>query len=581
MKNIKLWFVLLCGLSILSCRKEIDSLIIDKEEAPPTVLIESALRGKVVDEGGVPLANVALQIENEIAFTDANGVFHIVKAEVKKSGSLIKATATGFFTASSNINFTADGGSYVQLTMLEKETPELIQSSVGGSFTNSQGVKVTIPANSIVDQNNNAYNGTVNVYTRHLNPLDENLGAIMPGDLNASGENGEALALETYGMVMIELESESGMPLEINDNAKFDLEIPIPAELLDDAPGVIPLWFFNLEEEEWLLTGSCDKVGNSYHCSVPYTGSWNCDVDLPAICLSGQIYNSDSTFAAYVQVIVEDLSNNFIYWGYTDSLGYFCGSVPQGAPLQITIKDLCDNTVYTESIGPYANDFELADIYLDDVINQFMIKVMGSIMHCLSNDVANGHLAVRYPGNISIYPITAGGFAADLTFNCVDFPDLEISAYSNRQRNSTIVNNFNDFADIDLGLQPTCEELPDSFGLTINNLNYWTAPTQWYFEDNSSTNWLVLEGLSAAGKFTLDLKDYSGTGQYTSNVFIRVENEVPFPDLPFINTSSPNVTVDITVDDGEYIEGTIVGNYTDGGGVPITLDGQFRIRKAP
>lgn len=580
MKNILLLsLIVLVGLS--SCRKELNDFQVTVEEEEPTTYVVSSIRGKVLTENGTPLPGVSVQVENERLTSDAQGFFHFKKLLLKKSGASVQAKLPNYFEGISRANVSADGTSFVEIRMMEKGEAEVIDPMVANSFTTADGVKIAIPANAIADLNGADYNGNVHVQSRWIDPTDEKMAGIMPGELTAKDENGNPLALISYGMLAFELETESGEELMLKTDAKVEVEMPIPDELQNDAPTEVPLWYFDLEEEQWLLSDACQKEGAFYHCVIVKTGYWNCDVAVPAICLSGQILNSDSTASSYLKVVVEDLTDNFVYWGYTDSLGYFCGSVPQDALLRLTLVDHCDNEVYTADIGPFETDFMLETIILNTVVEEFVIGISGTLSHCISTDVPNGHVAVSYPGRIRIFPFEAGGFDINLGLKCVEFPDLKIRAYSNSEAQATAEIIHSNFEDIDIGQEQTCEDLSDFFNLSVDGVDYWTAPTQFYLKDNETTNWMVLEGLSGAGTFTIDISNFVGVGTYTDDIQLKIENDLPLPDYPVLQTTSPNVTVVILTEIEDLISGTIAGNAVNASGATVEITGDFMIKKAP
>lgn len=580
MKNLSFYLILLLvGLS--ACRKNIDDLEVIREEGPPIVLVETNLRGKIVGEDGQAIPFAAVTFANEVTQTDEDGNFYFQDVEVNKSGAIVTAELDGYFKGIAHSRFSAEGNSYVQVNMMERGDPRSLESSQGGSYTDNDGMKVDIPANAMATSAGGSYSGAINVYSRWIDPTDENMGGIMPGALTATADDGSPLVLASFGMLALEIESGTGVELQLRGGQAIDVEMPIPDELLAQAPDEIPLWLYDLEAEQWLNSGVCYKVGNVYKCKITKFGFWNCDIDLPAICLSGQVFNSDSTFSPYLKVIVEDLADNFVYWGYTDSTGYFCGAVPAAADLLLTIKDHCDSVIYSEEIGPFAQDFQIPDIYLDANVSSFMINLMGTVQHCTSNDVPFGHVSVTLPGRIRIFPFVDGQFDINMAMNCVEFPELKIQTFSlnAKELSETVMHTTS--TDLDLGLQETCASFTDIFELTVDGTEYWTAPTQWYLKDNSTTNWMVLEGLSSAGKFVLDILVYSGPGTYSSNVFFNVENDTPAPEFPLLNALSPNITLTIDSDDGTFIAGSFTGTALDITGAVRTIESSFLVRKAP
>lgn len=563
------------------CRKDVSEQLVIIEEAPPVVYIESAIRGKVVNEFDQPVQGALVKVENEYLISDTKGNFHFKKVEVKKSGTIISAAVDGYFTGVVHSGFTAEGSSFVQINLTSKGNPNQIQSESGGSFTTSDNLNVKIPANAFTYSSGLAYNGPVNVYSKWFDPTLSKTVKDMPGRLAITTENGELETLNSFGMFTIDFQTSNGDELLLKPETETEVSFEIPEELLNKAPDEIPIWYFDLEEEQWVINGYCNKDGNTYKCNTSCSGTWSCSQPVPAICLSGQVFNSDSTYAPYLQVLVEDLTDNFLYWGFTDSIGYFCGAVPQAAPLLISIIDNCDNTVYSAEVGPYSDDFILTDIYLEEVVEQFFIDVTGTVSHCLTNDIPDGHVAISYPGQIRVFPFAGGGFDFSMALTCVEFPDIEVKVYSSSQKYASESINYSEFSAFDLGEQITCDTLSDYFNLVVDGVEFWTAPTQFYFLENATTNWLVLEGMSGSGQFTLEVRDYSGPGSYSSDVFLKTTNETPAPLFPTLNSSSPDISLDILEVDGLFIIGNIEGTANDNNGNTLFISGNFKIKRAP
>ena len=580
MKKIHLIFLLL-GLALTSCRKDDINIVTTVIEDDPQILVRNTLRGRVVAEDGNPISGALATIRQHSARTDSDGRFKFDKIDVPGDGGLVKVELAGHFPASKFINFAADASSFSQITLLEKDVGQLIQGDQPGEISVAGGAKIEFSANSIVNANGSRHRGTVEVSSRYLDPLAPNLGAIMPGQLTATDEDGNPLVLATYGMIVFELADASGNPLELDEGATATIEMPIPADLEDTAPDEIDLWYFDLDEEQWLLIGKCNRSGTKYIGKVSRSGFWNCDVPYEAICLSGQFLNSDSTFASYVKVIVEDLTDNFIYWGYTDSTGIFCGSVPGAAPLRITVLDHCDNVLYTDEIGPFAEDFDLGQIFLDVIVDTFILGFTGTVSHCVTNDVPDGHVAIRYPGNLRVFPYTAGEFEIPIGLKCTDFPEMEVTIYSNSQFQSSETVSHNTFDDLDLGQRLLCETITDFITLNFDGNDYEISPTQWSLKANQSTDWLIMEGVVPYGEISIELRDYTGVGTYDVNAFFKMRNRSVFPEYPTLTALSPEITVTITEDDGENITGNVTGSARDLANESHPIEIDFVVRRAP
>lgn len=576
------FLVLIVGILLWGCRKdELVNKVIVEEDAP-IILVVSSFKGKVIDEGGAPVSGATVRVFDQTTITDAQGLFVFNQIGAPKNGALISVEKNGYFVGAAMAGNSADGKNYVRVTLLEKDTPRTVSASAGGEIQWPSGMKTTVKPNTLLKSDGTVYSGQVNVYSRWLDPTDENLGGIMPGALMARDAEGNEKVLATYGMVSLELETASGEVLKIKDGETVEIDVPIPPALVPDAPTEIPLWYFDLEEERWLLKGACQKVGGGgyYHCAVITTGYWNCDIPLVPICLSGTIFQNDSTPAYYTKVIVEDLSDNFIYWGYTDINGFFCGSVPQAAPLRISIEDLCGNVIYTADIGPYAQDFDLGDIYLPNNLQEYFIHVTGQLMDCLGAPVSIGQVAVQYPGKIRLFPLSSPGVLDfNLALHCIEFPELLITGYDLINFKATPVQSHSDLTNIDLGTMTACEDPLDFFHLTVGSTTHSVSPTRFYKKDNVTTNWMVLEALTIGGNFTLDLRTYQGPGQYNVNVQFNTIDQPEAPAYPVLNGASPDIIVNITADDGQFIQGNLSGTAYDGFGQPQAVNGNFKVKK--
>lgn len=580
MKNQFLYLCLLL-LCISSCRDEINEFSVDSDEEPPLVLVETSIKGRVIDDIGNPVANALVNVGNTSIFSGSDGFFEFDQLAVEKSGDVVSADVPGYFTGVSQANFAAANESFLEIQVLAKGEPDMVSSMIDAAIVKPNGVEINIPANSIVDGNGNRYDGNTMVFSKWLDPTDEDLGGIMPGSLVATDQNSDDVVLATYGMLALDLEAENGEVLSLAEGAMVEVNLPIPEELRMDAPEEMPLWEYDLEEGKWFEKGKCIKNGSNYSFSVTGTGFWNCDVPLESICLSFQVLNEDLTAASFVKVVVEDLTDNFIYWGYTNLGGFVCANVPLSAPLKLTILDHCDNIIYMEEIGVFDDDVILENIVLEENLESFMINVKGSLSNCIQTDVPQGHLGVRYPGRLQIYPFTEGTYDTSIAFICTEFPEMEFTVYSNSEPKATVTQTVFTFDNVDLGALMSCEDLDDVFTFDVDGLNLFASPTQFYLKPNQTTDWLILEGMSSAGNIIIELRDYQGVGIYNVNAFCTLRGGALAPRFENLEGSSPSIQVEVTEDDGDFMLGSFTGTLENELGQQKSISGTFKVKKAP
>ncbi|MFN0188414.1 MAG: carboxypeptidase-like regulatory domain-containing protein [Bacteroidia bacterium] len=318
MKNFSL--ILLCLFLVFntSCNK-------DETNDTPSVsnTYSITLAGQINDENGQGIPNVTVQVGNKIDQTDVNGIYLIEKANVNKSRAVVKATKAGYWSRSSGFIPSNSTVQYCNLVMPQKAAATSIQSVTGGSVS-SAGATVTFPVNAFVTSTGMAYNGTVNITSKHLPTSDPNFGALIPGgDLMAEDNASNSVKLISYGMIGVELTDNNGNPLQLGPGITANIQLPIASTQLSNAPATIPLWYFDETKNLWIEEGMATKQGNNYVGQVSHFSWWNCDYPTPAATISGFVYDN------YGNPIV----NASVYYNnslgtYTDQNGFYSGQVP-------------------------------------------------------------------------------------------------------------------------------------------------------------------------------------------------------------------------------------------------------------
>ncbi|NNE26900.1 MAG: hypothetical protein HKN09_08655, partial [Saprospiraceae bacterium] len=265
MKLKYLLALLVFGMLFTSCEED----IIEESQSeiiyqPPKVTVASGVSGIVTDQLGNALGEVTIQYENEQYKTDENGYFIINDESAREDGALLTFTESGYFE---NFKFyMPEPGklSFLRVQMVERNLAGNIDGTIGGTITLDDGAKIQFPANAFKDAAGNEYNGQVNVYAHWYDPTSEDLNATMPGDLRATNEIGEAFQLATYGMMAVDLTSNTGAELNLREGVNASLEFPLPGSLADNAPEEILVWSFNENTGYWVEEATAIKSDGVY-----------------------------------------------------------------------------------------------------------------------------------------------------------------------------------------------------------------------------------------------------------------------------------------------------------------------------
>ena len=223
----------------------------------------------------------------------------------------------------------------------------------------------------------------------------------------------------------------------------------------------------------------------------------------------------------------------------------------------------------------------MPNITLDEVVQQFLINVMGKLEACAGGTTL-GQIAVRSTQGLYVFPLELDGtYNFQVGFNCLNFPVVEITGYDLDNKKQTILQSFISFSDIDLGDQMACEDLEDFVELEIDGTNYLWTPTEYYFDVNTPEQ-LHLDALTVGGELQMVLPNFTGIGTYATSSGIMVESINTAGQAPnYLDRVQQNnsFTFDITTNNGSIIEGSLDGFLQDGGG-PLMTSGNFKIKRS-
>ncbi len=432
MKKI-IWAILLLGFLTTSCRK--DDVDIDITNTPIDEVdhrFKQDVYGQVVDEVGLPLGEVDVEMEQALTVTDENGFFLFKDVSVGNFGVHISASKAGKTLADPGYLFGGyriyaeeDSRKFVKIVLMKASSIESFSASTGAEVVLPDGSTLNFPEDAFTE-NGNPYDGTVHVFGRWIDPSGSNMLELAPSDLRARRADDEIMILRSYGMMGIELMSDLGTELEITKGKEVELSMVVPDEFLSEAPMALPLWHFDEDEGLWIEEGSATLDGNTYKGNVTHFSWWNCDYPYPLVNLCVHVIPDNGSFDGYL-VVIENLDGFGSASGYTNDRGLVCGLVPEGDLLQIFIYGHCGNLIHTQEIGPYTDDD-------DELINVTVplgvtINLNGSIEECTTgNPVSGSYVYFKYDGNVSVTLSDNAGMYNHTLSDCDDVDELNITA---------------------------------------------------------------------------------------------------------------------------------------------------------
>jgi len=416
--------------------------------------------GLITDEDGNSLPGVQITISNVVTTTDRNGVFIMNNANVFENFAYIKAQKMGYMDGSRVVIPKESGTNHIQIALFKKEVTAVINTLGPSEVSLPNGAKVSFNG-KFFRADGSEYNGQVDVVLNYIVPNRSNTFTAMPGSLFAQTASNSARSLETYGMMSVNLFSNDGEPLNINEENPAIIEFPVDYFQSDIAPDTIDLWYFDEEVGYWKEEGQATKEGDKYIAEVTHFTWWNCDIPFVSVnlCFSLSPTNVQAQLL-YLVIIKKSSSNQNIFSGIVSTNGFECGSIPADEEIEVYIfnnEDSCNfSLVYQEVLGGYSNDTVLDFNFTDSTITTntaINTTINGTVTSCNGNPLVNGYM---YIDNLNVIPITDGIINVSIQ-NCqVSTVNLQIFDFLANEW--TIIRDVNlNGGTIDVGALSTCD----------------------------------------------------------------------------------------------------------------------------
>ncbi|WP_156168480.1 leucine-rich repeat domain-containing protein [Kordia zhangzhouensis] len=411
--------------------------------------------GTVEDQYGVKLTNVNITIGNTTSLTDRNGIFSIKNATVYEKFAYIKASKEGYIDGSRTVIPNGETNR-VKIILFKKEIIASVNSGEFSTVSLPNGTKVNFTG-GFVRQDGTTYNGQVDVVLHHIGQNPIQTFDQMPGSLFGQTEENQAVGLETYGMMSVNLFSPSGERININELNRATLEFPI---MNDNAPDFIPLWYFDEERGYWKEEGQAVKFGNIYVGEVAHFTWWNIDIDFESVEFCFTLASGNTTNNAPYYVLIQPANSNaMVYAGLNTSYIQECAQIPINEEIRVSVfggidSEACNTAlIHEEILGGFGSDTSVTIAFQEQFTTT---SISGMATNCNGNPITNGYI---YLNNTNTFSITNGMIDIDVLTCATIIENLDIQLYDLDTGQWTILENIQmDGNPIHIGNLSTCTD---------------------------------------------------------------------------------------------------------------------------
>lgn len=411
--------------------------------------VNASILGYVYDENNHPISDADVAIYSTRTKTNKHGAFLIKNAKMDSQGTYIKVMKEGYFLGSDVVYPVTGQTATSRVQMLKADFSQSFDSKAGGDILPSNGGKIIFPADAIADSKGKPFSGKVLVSAHYLHPKDRHFGDMMPGGLLADAANGNTVTLGTLGMMAVELRSDTGEKLNLREGAQAILQFPAVTSY---KPEAIEFWYFDENKGRWKEESVAHLEGDKYIASASHFSFWNLDKPFPLVQLCGSVWHNEGGPASSLSIKaeVEDLGAAF---SYTNNEGNFCGKVPKGKVIKITVySKYCNEILAEKVIGPLSGDTQMDKIFVDP---PFEFSIYGQL-HC-NGEVRQDGIIVAQVGKERILARTAedGSFTMNLSaFICNENDKIDIFGFDNATSETSLTLTFTEMPDdkVDLNI---------------------------------------------------------------------------------------------------------------------------------
>lgn len=598
-RNIKLSLTLLSLFWLSSCFK--DSVEFEEYPNNPWASAQKIaldVSGEIIDENGLPVKDVLITANNITAFTDKNGVF-LIKGSLQNPDFIhVKADKKGYFHGARVIRGTKSRVNTIKIILLKANTVAKVKSTEGGSFKVG-AMNVQLPANGFVDAQGKAYSGNVNAAARYLDPNNPMTVLEMPGDFRAVNFQGQEQMLESYGMVHVELRDDNGNFLNLGNSKEATLSFPKPQNSKSHAK--MPLWYFDEKIGAWREDGEAtlDDKGN-YVGKVKHFSCWNCDFPYDKVYAQGRVVDQNGNPLSGVWVGLDLVGSWQGGHGITDGNGFFMGCIPKNKELELKIKDQsCRfDIIYSKNVGSFNADVNFGDITVNvPIMAPDSVKtIVGIAKDCAGNNLQNGYVFITLRNatitqRVTVFTDSEGKFKySHIRSKCQpEMKSASVIVYDLQAKKESTPKDFTiNYGNNDFGVLESCITIDEFVDIKIGDSTFYSILP---FIEKS----IYVDSIGGGTKKVFLL---SFSGQNTQNKYVQlridIQNDPPVPGTyPIIDvfgwgmyepnqkvmTTNATVTfTQVSLNAGQYIAGSLVGNITLTNGATRPITGTFRVK---
>lgn len=389
MKTNNILYLLLLIITISACRKDTHQIFTDDKNQTEEVFRQSNVTGIVLDETGQAVNGATVSLGGLETTTDHDGVFLFIDAPVSSKGSLININKSSYFSSHRFVYNEPGQGAYVNVKLLRKQEVERFDNDSGTQIYFGDKAYLRFLPNVVAREDGEPYDGEVVLYAHYFDPELSETMRTMPGDLRGLNANEEQMQLATFGMFAVELETPSGMPLNIAADKFVNMNFIVNPDILTFVADSVPMWSFDEVSGFWEEEGFASLDETILGARVSHFSFWNCDIPFPFAEIKGILTNPEGQAVPNKAVTIKAFESLQSGIGYTNNNGVFEGKVPADVALSLYVEE-CGEEILSENLGSLSEGYTDLGSFVKPTSNTEMI-ITGQMLDCMKQGLSDAY----------------------------------------------------------------------------------------------------------------------------------------------------------------------------------------------
>ena len=423
---------------------------VDPVDVTVTMDVPASTKGTIVgwvtDTNGVKLPNVTVTLDGEDDVkTDSLGLYSFEEVDPGVKRTLMYER-DGYTANSRTLDVIEGETSTANVTLKQREEAKIVNNvEAGGDVEDDEGNRIKIPPTALVDENDQAVTGDVDIQITSLGAGNEAEAEALPGDLLAlNATKSGTVRLEAFALVDFYV-TQGGRKVQLAAGKTADIELPLPAATSLYAGLQVALWSYDEDDGVWVNSGTgtvaSDGVGGLlFTATVDHLSWWACAVTVSeSHCLTGRVLDLDGSVVGGAQVAAIGLDYTGLVRTTSASDGTFCLDVKRGSQVRVVVVLPGGQSVAVSEVVSVPDTEASCEgggcTALGDFTGSYMSCVQGVLLASSGNPIAgaevrssagtsavtddDGWFCMEAPGNTQIYLYTLDRPAVPVTTNAL------------------------------------------------------------------------------------------------------------------------------------------------------------------